>query len=376
MIKIIRYNILTILILFITGCTDNKNLTISNYPTKITSKVVIPSACMDIYKYTSPKVAVLNIVNNSTYDEAKVQSSHSSGAIGLGVGITGFVAGVKQSSSSTKRDIKSKLSQSIVPLIETIVLNTGGAQLYTRSELDRINEELKLQESGLLDPKSVVQFGNLSGVQYLITGTINNATADYRNYSTHTNVLKSTVKNTKNTRLKLASSVLSLGVSFLDGTDIKTSITIKMLDVSSGKIIFTTTLHEKIKVSGQSKPTYDQIISGIKNSIENAMPQLENELSKYFKIQGYITKLRRDKENIIGQINIGSDKKIKQGDKFELYSLEESIDPLTNTKSCEKIKLSATANVSNQITNTHSWIMINNIDPNLVKILQLVQKVN
>ncbi|VAY86661.1 hypothetical protein MNB_ARC-1_39 [hydrothermal vent metagenome] len=331
---------------------------------------------MDIYKYTSPKVAVLNIVNNSTYDEAKVQSSHSSGAIGLGVGITGFVAGVKQSSSSTKRDIKSKLSQSIVPLIETIVLNTGGAQLYTRSELDRINEELKLQESGLLDPKSVVQFGNLSGVQYLITGTINNATADYRNYSTHTNVLKSTVKNTKNTRLKLASSVLSLGVSFLDGTDIKTSITIKMLDVSSGKIIFTTTLHEKIKVSGQSKPTYDQIISGIKNSIENAMPQLENELSKYFKIQGYITKLRRDKENIIGQINIGSDKKIKQGDKFELYSLEESIDPLTNTKSCEKIKLSATANVSNQITNTHSWIMINNIDPNLVKILQLVQKVN
>jgi curli biogenesis system outer membrane secretion channel CsgG len=368
---------LLVSIFFFSGCMKNENLDIQSYTTRINSKLLIPNICKKEYQYTLPKVAVLDLVNNTTYNNAKIDKLNSSGAVGLGFGITGFVAGAKSNKSNIKRDIQAKLSQSITPLLENIVSNTGGAILYTRSELDRVNDELKLQESGILDSSTVVQFGKLSGVQYLITGTIDNVSTNYRGYSKYTKKIDNVIQNNigdKNT--KLASSAVSFLSSMIDGTDIKTNITIKVIDVSSGKIIFTTPIEEKIKVSGDKEPTYDQVISGIKESIKKAMPQLESEFSKYFKVQGYITKLRKKDDKLIAQINLGSNKKIKKDDKFNLYTLEENIDPLTNIKSCEKIKLPNILTTSEHINQTHSWVQFDEHNTNNIKLLQIVQKAN
>ncbi len=363
--------------IFLAGCfgSSKSNLDISSYSVKINTKLQIPEVCMAEYKYTLPKVAVLDFVNNSTYGKAKVNDKHSAQAVGLGFGVTGFVAGAKSKKYSINRTIDTKLSESITPLIETIVLNTGGATVYTRSELDRVNDELKLQESGILDPNSVVEFGKLSGVQYLITGTIDNATADYRGYSKYTNSIENAVQNTQNSELKLASSVLSLGAAFFDGTDIQTQITIKIIDVSNGKIIFTQAFNGEIKVSNRAKPTYDEVISGIKNSIKKTMPELEDEFAKHFTAQGYITKLRKKDDELIAQINLGTKLKVKEGDEFSVFTIEENIDPLTGVKTCDKIKLPTTLKATNQITSTHAWTKIKNHKTNNIKILQLIQKV-
>ena len=369
---------LILISIFLTGClkSTTNNFNTALYPIKINTKLQIPKVCRSEYDYILPKVAVLDFVNNSTYDKAKVDDKDSSGAIGLGIGITGFVAGAKQNSSRVKRAIDAKLSASITPLIENIVLNTGGAILYTRDKLDKIEDELKLQESGLLDPNSVVKFGKLSGVQYLITGTIDNATALYRGYSKYTNSFENVARNTQNDKLKLATSLLSLGTSFFDGTDIQTNITIKIIDVSSGKIVFTKSLENKIKIANTKSPTYDQIISGLKNSISDIMPELKKDFSKHFKLQSYITQIRKDKDgNTIARIKLGTKHKIEAKDEFSVFSLEENIDPLTNTKSCDKIKLPFVLKATSQISENKTWTKVQNTNTNDIKILQLVQKI-
>jgi hypothetical protein len=356
------------------GCVKNESLNIYEYKTKVNTKIKIPDVCKAEYNYTLPKVAVLDLINNTTYGKADIKNNSSSASVGLGIGINGFVAGAKGKDLNTNRTINTKLSQSITSLIETIILNTGGSTLYTRSELERLNDELKLQDSGLLDPSSVVEFGKLSGVQYIVTGTIDNVTTNRRGYKKYTNSLENAVKDTQNQELKLASSVLSLGASLLDGTDMQTNITIKIIDVSDGKILFSKGLQSDIKISSDQEPTYDQIISGIKQSITKVMPTLKSEFSKYFKVQGYVTKVRQNNDNIIAQINLGNDDKIKRGDKFELFELEENVDPLTNIKSCDKVKLPTILNVTNQISQSHSWTKVENGKPYSLKILQLVQK--
>ena len=374
--KINTLSLILIISFSLTGCIKNKNINVYDYPIQVTDKIKIPTICNKEYKYTLPKVAVLDFTNNSTYGKAKVDDKHSSGAVGIGLGITGFVAGAKENKSSTKRTIDDKLSDSITPLIESIVLNTGGAILYTRNELDKVNDELKLQDSGLIDSNSIVKFGKLSGVQYLITGTIDNATALHRGYTKYTNSLENVANNTQNKELKLATGLLSLGVSLFDGTDIETDITIKIIDVSTSKIIFTKALKNKVKISARQRPTYDQIISGIKNSIKNVMPELENEFSKHFVLQSYITQIRKNNDlDTIIRIKLGTKQKIKKGDKFNIFMIEENIDPLTSTVTCDKIKLPIVLTATDEISEEESWTQLNNNDIKDIKILQLIRKV-
>ncbi len=379
MIKNIFFTFSVIFIsIFFTGCVKlfNDELTHSSYSNHITTKLKIPKVCKKEYEFTLPRVAVLDFVNNSTYKNAKINNKHSSAAIGVGVSVVGIGAGIKNEKYSTKRTIEAKLSESTTPLIESIILETGGAELYTRTKLDVINTELKLQDSGLLDPNSVVKFGQLSGVQYLITGSIDNVTADYRGYMKYANNVRNVAQNTRNKEFQITSSLLSLGALFFDGTDIHTQITIKIIDVSTGKIMFTKTLNEDIKVSNKKIPTYDHIISGIKNSIIKTMPRLQKEFKKYFLIQGYITKLRTKDDDIIAQINLGKKHKIQQNDTFNIFTLEENIDPLTGDKSCDKIQLEGTLTASKQISQTHTWLNVKDTNINALKILQIVQRQN
>ena len=370
-----KFAILAIATMLFSGCYSNKVNPI-NYKNKITSKITIPQSCKNEYKFNLPSVAVINFTNNSTFDKAKISKKSSHGAVGLGFGVTGFVAGAKEGKSSVKRTVNSKLSTSLVPLVENIVHNIGGVKLVSRADLNKIDAELKLQDSGLLDPNSVVEFGFSSGVKYLITGSIGSVDFNHKNYSKYTAQISQATNNSQNEKVKLAAKLLDFGTTFLDGTTIKTSVTLKIIDVSTGKIIFTKNFREETKINSTKEPSYDQIVGGVKSAISKSLPALQDEFAKHFKEQGYITKLQYNQSNeILAQINIGKNFKTKQNDVFTLFTLEENIDPLTGVKSCDKIKLDTKLTATKHITHKHTWVKVEDTDISSIKILQLVQRI-
>ena len=134
----------------------------------------------------SPRISV-PFTNNSTFGIAEVNKANKSAVGGLAVGVgpnfIGAVAGSKSKGYNEKRKIDAKLSQAVVPVIENMIVNLGGAEIFSRNDMKKIDAELKFQDSGLIDPNSVVKFGKLSGVKYLITGSIDNVKQHYRGYN-------------------------------------------------------------------------------------------------------------------------------------------------------------------------------------------------
>lgn len=369
------YNTFTLLILStsITGCT-NKNIHFSKYTNKIQIKEKIPQVCKNEFNAILPRVAVVDFTNNSSF--GKAQTNYKSKNVKAGIGIMPTFAGVKivNDSKNVKRFVDPKLSSAIIPLVESMISKTGGATLISRTDMSKIDAELKLQDSGLLDPNTVVEFGKNSGVQYIVTGSINYVKRHYNNYSSASQAVHDVTKQAPEAAIKIAGALLHVGTTLLDTMNIETSATIKVIDVSSGKITFTKDISEEIDIGNYPQPTYGQIVGGIKAAINKSLPQLKEDLQRYFSIQGYITQIRKRDDNMIVQVNLGNNYKIEPKQLFKVYAFEENIDPLTNVKTCEKIELPVVLQATKQISNTHTWATIEEGDNNLLKLLQIVQK--
>lgn len=370
--KIILKSCLTIaIVLLSSGCFSNDKINLTKYNKSITTKQKITPICKSNYKQDKSTVAVVNFTNNSTFGTAKVNTKSS----GANVGILGLSIEAQSSDSKSIRTVEPKLAKAFIPLIEEMVLNTGGTKLFTRSDLDKVDAELKLQDSGLLDPSSVVEFGLTSGVKYIITGSIDYVDHNFKNYSQYTGKLSNAVRNSDNDNVKIATVAINFATSFFDGTVIKTAITIKILDVATGKIVFTQQIKKDTKINSKKEPTYDQLVGAIKNCISEALPVLQAQFQEQFALKGYITKLRKNGDDIIAQINLGRDDKIKQGQEFIVLSQEESQDPLTNIKSCDLLNTDIKLIVTEHISKNKSWLKVENPKEANIKLLQLVKKV-
>ncbi len=358
---------------FATGCSISSKINIADYKENIKTKENIPPICEAQYKKKKPSVAIINFTNNSNFGAATINEAKSEDTAGFSFGLSGFKAGSKSGKSSSTRIVDPKLASSFVPLIENMILNTGGTRLFTRSDLDKVDTELKLQDSGLLDPNSVVEFGLTSGVEYIVTGSIDYVKHKFNNYSKYTGGIAEAAKYSDNDKLKIATSVINFATSFLDGTTVETAITVKIIDVSTGKIVFSEQIKKDTKINTQKKSSYTQLVGAVKDCVSEALPILQSQFQEYFALRGYITKLRRDGSDAIAQINLGRDDKIKEGQEFVVLKTESSFDPLSHKESCDlmatDIKLTATEHISKN----NSWLRVENADD--VKLLQLVQKV-
>jgi len=56
--------------------------------------------------------------------------------------------------------------------VESRLVNSGSVNVYSRRQLDTLLMEQALSSGGLLDPKTAVEIGSLTGVTKLITGTV------------------------------------------------------------------------------------------------------------------------------------------------------------------------------------------------------------
>jgi hypothetical protein len=158
------------------------------------------------------------------------------------------------------------------------------------------------------------------------------------------------------------------------GMTIKSLVTVKILEVSSGRVVFSKTIKGEEFIGQIERPTYDQVIGGIKAAVKKSLDESTKEIGSYFSIRGYITKIRSNGDDIIAQISVGKDKKLATGQKFIVYTLEENEAPISGKKSCDLIDTGNRLEVTNQISSKNAWTLASDVKIGAIKINQLVQR--
>ena len=371
-------------VLLFTGCATNINM--SDYPNKIRQTYQVPEVCEAEYQKLKeiPKVAVLPFTNNSSFGKADTTTKNANAsyqaasATGIGVseggiGVAHAEAGSAQMhSNTTKRTVDPKLDKSITSALEGKLAEMGGVDIYSREDLDKVMKEQKFQQSGLVDENTMVQVGKLAGVRYIITGSIDSVTQEYKDYEQAANATAKAATNngqSQDLTKQLLGAALRFGASAASGMKITTRVTFKVIDVETGKIVASVQKEETKNIGKIKNPTYDQVIGGIKDDIMEALDDAKEELSDFFGVRGYILQVRTDakRKNYIAQINLGKKDKVKPGQTFSVFSFEENEDPVTHKVTCDKVTMNVKLKVSdNQLQQTNAWTVADGDDaPNL-----------
>lgn len=355
--------LLFLLLLLFAGCSQ-KQWNMTQYPLSVNEKQAIPKICQPYYKNQLPTIAVMDFTNNSMFGRANVEHTNTSKKVGAlggviinsdGIGLGG-TAKAEQSSVNVKREVDAKLSQTLTPLLETKMSRLSGITLVARNDIEKINKELQLQDSGLLDESTTVQAGKLLDAKYIVTGSIDNVEINQRNHESAAIAVDSVTSRTEHVGVQVAGLLGRVWTSFTDGILLKTTISIKILEVQTGEILHAQTIQEEINIGKFSNPTYDVYIGGIKAAIINSLENINYEFSNNFSVSGYITKIKTDGSDAIVQVNVGTKHKIKPQDRFNVYMFEESIDPLTKQQTCDKILLPIQLEATTMVGSFTSWL--------------------
>jgi len=373
--------ITSLLPFFIHGCVSNQEkVNITHYPLNIEEKIEVPNSCKFEYIPSFSTVAVMDFTNNSTFGKAEVYDSTTtkkgSAIAGVIVNDQGVgLGGAKKSTKKTvnvKRKVDAKLSQTLTPLLETKIAQLSGTTIVARNDIEKINTELKLQDSGLLDTSSVLEFGKLLGAKFIVTGSIDNVEINHRNNEGAAVAVNNATSKSKDSGIQIAGLFGRVLTSITDGILIKTTITIKVLDVQTGVILHSQTLYDDVNIGKFNNPSYDVYIGGIKAAIISSLEKLNYDFSNHFSLRGYITKIKTDGNHHLVQVNLGRNSNIKANQRFKVYTIEETIDPFTGEIRCDKTELPITLRSTSHVTQTHCWLKTE--QPNCdLKLLQLVE---
>ncbi len=336
-------------------------------------RVEIPDACRVAYENAVPKIAVVDFANNTTFDLAKVVQTQAAGSYerkevhggvwgvtagpgGIGVGHVGGSAekgSWQEQAQTVSREVNAKLGESVAEAVVSELANIGGMKIYTRKELQKVLEEQKFQMSGLVDPNTAVQIGQLAGVRYIVTGAVNNINLKWVEVG-------ESVKKGLSQQLGLVGTALALGASTQEGWNLTIDVVLKVIDTETGEVVLSKTVSGR-EVLGKT-PTFniDSIIGGAKKAAQEALEDIRPELSKLFPLRGYIVQLRTapDKSSRYALINVGSKHGVKEGQEFFVIDFQEIQDPITGRVSCDQIKLPVTLVVSSQIQADKAWTVV------------------
>jgi len=376
-----------------TGCGNEINM--AEYPNSVSQPVMVPEICKAEYNSLkeTPRVAIMKFSNNSSFGKANTTSSNTDanyeGAAAAGIVATenGAAVGVAQkehlnvNKNTTSRTVDPKLDKAITSAFEGILAEMGGAEVYSREDLSKVMKEQKLQQSGLFDENTLVQVGKLAGVKYIITGSIDSVTQEYKDYEKAANAAGNAVgrqgRQNNNLTNQLLGAAIKLVGSAASGMKITTRVTFKVIDVATGKIVFSKQVEETKNIGKIKNPTYAQVIGGIKDDIMEALKEVKPEMSGFFAPSGYITQVKTNKKHdkFIAQINLGSKDKVKPGQTFSVYKFAELTDPVTGKTSCDKSTMSVTLTVSkNQIQPDRAWTLADGDDASNLRAGQIVKR--
>ena len=234
-------------------------------------------------------------------------------------------------------------------------------------------KEQRFQQSGLADEGTLVKLGKLAGVKYIITGSINNVKQKY--------VAKQETMDTTDTGNKTLNQLQTLGNLAiiasniaLSGMTVETELNVKIIDVETGEMVFAKNISGTTSIGDFPNPNFDQLVGGLKTSAQEALRSANADLSKYFKVRGYVIKLKSNQDGRIALVNIGESMGVKEGQEFFVYSFEETEDPMSGKVSCDMTKLPVALMASDQITKDKTWTTVEGENKSFLRIGQLVER--
>ncbi|MCX7793533.1 MAG: CsgG/HfaB family protein [Thermodesulfovibrionales bacterium] len=344
----------------------------------------IPPVCRSAYESVTPKVAVANFTNNTTFEYARVVQENVRGAsqrtavggaaAGVAPGAAGIVWGVKEraqferESQRIEREFNAKLSESVEDGITDEIVNMGGAKVYTRSEMKKVLEEHKFQASGLVDESTLVQLGRIAGVRYIITGSVNNVDLKW--------VTLEEARAAAKDIFGKVGMVMAAGMEAQEGWNINAEISIRIIDVETGEILFSKIVRGRHVIGKMAYPNFDAMIGGIKKAASNAIADARPELSKWFTVKGYILQTRTspDGRQRAALVSIGEKHGLKPNSELIVYTFQEIQDPFTGKPSCDTVRLPVRLIVTEQLQADKAWTIIEG-NPDQVKRVRMGQLV-
>jgi len=238
----------------------------------------------------------------------------------------------------------SPLSLGATDLMINALLNTNRFRVFERAKLDLILQEQNFQHfPGLVDPTTAVKLGKMIGVDAILTGSITN------------------ISFKKSEGIKIGP--IKVGKSYA-----KVVMTIRIIDVTTGEILFSTVQEEEASKSGVDFKLPAPIPGGIGFSKQEAVDVLSAvelicskvvlifvakmdkktvELSSA-PLEGYVVKVESTSSGGITQvyINLGESSGIRVGDEIRIYREGEVIlDPKTNEVLDRELDLIAKAKI-------------------------------
>ena len=239
----------------------------------------------------------------------------------------------------------SPLSQGATDLMVNALLKTNRFRVFERAKLDVILQEQDFQHfSGLVDQTTAVKLGKMIGVDAILTGSITNIS------------------------FKKGGGISIAGVK-IRKSYVKVVMTIRIIDVTTGEILYSTVQEEMAYKSGISGVLPIPIPGGIRFSQEEAVDILSavelicdkvvlDFVAKMDRktvelrsgpLEGYVVKVVSTSSGTITQvyINLGANSGIKVGDEVRIYREGEVIiDPKTNEILDRELDLIAQARIT------------------------------
>ena len=239
----------------------------------------------------------------------------------------------------------SPLSLGATDLMINALLGTNRFRVFERAKLDLLLQEQNFQHfSGLVDQTTAVKLGKMIGVDAILTGSL-------------TNIAFATGGGIK------------IGPLNVKKSSVKVVMTIRIIDVTTGEILFSTVQEEKASKSAVSGVLPIPIPGGIGFSHQEAVDVLSaielicnkvvlNFVAKIDKkniavssapLEGYVVKVESTSSGAITQvyINLGESSSIQVGDEIRIYREGEVIlDPKTNEILDRELDLIAQARIT------------------------------
>lgn len=377
---------LIICVTFLSSCAGIPKIDPTTFLPAEVGKENIPDVCRKSYDVAIPRVAVVNFKNNTTFDYAKMVQSSVKGsgsrtavggaAVGVGPGVAGVVWGTAEQSQfeaesqSIQREMNAKLSESIEDGVIDVIVNLGGAKIYSRTDMQKVMEEQKFQQSGLADDSTLMKLGKLAGVQYIITGSVNNVDLSYVELTATKGAAKDTGKAIGGIGGAIVGGLATAAMESQEGWNISTEVAVRVIDVETGEIVIAEKVKGKQIIGKIPYPNYDAMIGGIKKAAGKGLLDIRPKLSKHFSLKGYIWEVRisPDGKQKVATINIGEAHGLKPGELLYVYTFYEMKDPLSGKATCNKMKLPIELIVTNQLDSETAWVLVKGEPASIAKL--------
>ncbi|NPU83590.1 MAG: hypothetical protein HPY65_03795 [Syntrophaceae bacterium] len=355
------------------------------------SKEIVPNVCRSLYDTASTRVAIAPFSNNTTFDYAKEVQVNVSGASerqvrGAAAGrATRRGAGVvwgtderrrfQQDTRMTQQEMNSKLSESLEDAVLDQIRGIPGIRVYARKELSKVFDEMKLQQSGMVDQATAVQLGKLAGARFIVTGSFNNIALSYRSTESIQKGGRDIGRRAADQRkgddalwAALAGHAVAAVAEAAEGWTVEAEVLVRVLDVESGEVIFSKRFAGKEGLGKIPYPGFAEVVGGVKKAGTKNLEDLRPALSRQFSARGYIfqTKTSPDGKQRIALVNLGSKAGVTESTQLSVYAFAEVEDPISGQKTCDQSRLPVVLKMTDQIQPDKAWVRIEG-EPDCVK---------